>query len=76
MFLVIRLKQIEHIRNERNTLAAVAGHPFITTMITSFSDKDSLYMIVRTAHPPLLSLAESLTFSSSIIAPAVKSLRT
>lgn len=45
--LVIRLKQIEHIRNERNTLAAVAGHPFITTMITSFSDKDSLYMIVR-----------------------------
>ncbi len=44
---VIRLKQVEHIRNERNTLAAVAGHPFITTMITSFSDRDSLYMLVR-----------------------------
>lgn len=44
---VIRLKQIEHIRNERNTLSTVAGHPFITTMITSFSDRDCLYMIVR-----------------------------
>jgi serine/threonine protein kinase len=44
---VIRLKQVEHIRNERNTLATVAGHPFITTMITSFSDRDSLYMLVR-----------------------------
>ena len=70
------MKQIEHIRNERNTLAAVAGHPFITTMITIFSDKDSLYMIVRTANPPLLSLVNPLTFSSLIIAPAVKSLRT
>lgn len=44
---VIRLKQVEHIKNERNTLSAVAGHPFITTMITSFSDKDCLYMLVR-----------------------------
>ena len=46
-FEVIRLKQVEHIKNERNTLSAVAGHPFITTMITSFSDKDCLYMLVR-----------------------------
>ncbi|KAI4215292.1 MAG: hypothetical protein LQ351_002191 [Letrouitia transgressa] len=43
---VIRLKQVEHIRNERNTLAAVAGHPFITTLITTFSDRDCLYMLL------------------------------
>ncbi|KAL8902942.1 MAG: hypothetical protein Q9207_004265 [Kuettlingeria erythrocarpa] len=43
---IIRLKQVEHIRNERNTLAAVAGHPFITTLITTFSDRDSLYMLL------------------------------
>lgn len=43
---VIRLKQVEHVRNERNVLAAVAGHPFITTMIASFQDGDSLYMLV------------------------------
>ncbi|KAL8945080.1 MAG: hypothetical protein Q9216_000064 [Gyalolechia sp. 2 TL-2023] len=43
---VIRLKQVEHIRNERSTLAAVAGHPFITTLITTFSDRDSLYMLL------------------------------
>ncbi|KAL8843354.1 MAG: hypothetical protein Q9170_000212 [Blastenia crenularia] len=43
---VIRLKQVEHIQNERSTLAAVAGHPFITTLITTFSDRDSLYMLL------------------------------
>ncbi|KAF2202338.1 Pkinase-domain-containing protein [Delitschia confertaspora ATCC 74209] len=43
---VIRLKQVEHVRNERNVLAAVAGHPFITTMIASFQDHDSLYMLL------------------------------
>lgn len=43
---VIRLKQVEHVRNERNVLAAVAGHPFITTMIASFQDRDSLYMLL------------------------------
>jgi hypothetical protein len=46
---VIRLKQVEHVRNERNVLAGVAGHPFITTMVASFQDHDSLYMLVRTA---------------------------
>lgn len=50
-FIVIRLKQVEHIKNERNTLSAVAGHPFITTMITSFSDRDCLYMLVRRPYP-------------------------
>jgi protein kinase A len=44
---VIRLKQVEHVRNERNVLAGVAGHPFITTMVASFQDHDSLYMLVR-----------------------------
>ena len=44
---VIKLKQVEHVRNERNVLAAVAGHPFITTMVASFQDYDSLYMLVR-----------------------------
>ena len=43
---VIKLKQVEHVRNERNVLAAVAGHPFITTLITSFSDETSLYMLL------------------------------
>jgi serine/threonine protein kinase len=43
---VIRLKQVEHVRNERNVLAAVAGHPFITTMLASFQDHDSLYMLL------------------------------
>ncbi|CAK4030361.1 kinase DC2 [Lecanosticta acicola] len=43
---VIRLKQVEHVRNERNVLAAVAGHPFITTMVASFQDPDTLYMLL------------------------------
>lgn len=33
-------------RNERKTLAAVAGHPFITTLVTTFSDDQCLYMVV------------------------------
>ncbi|QKX63546.1 uncharacterized protein TRUGW13939_10717 [Talaromyces rugulosus] len=44
---VIKLKQVEHVRNERRTLAAVAGHPFITSMITTFSDEQSLYMLLE-----------------------------
>ncbi|KAI6946446.1 Pkinase-domain-containing protein, partial [Hortaea werneckii] len=43
---VIRLKQVEHVRNERNVLAAVAGHPFITTMVASFQDAETLYMLL------------------------------
>ncbi|KAI9841995.1 MAG: serine/threonine protein kinase, AGC [Sclerophora amabilis] len=43
---IIRLKQVEHVRNERAVLASVAGHPFITTMITSFADHDCLYMLL------------------------------
>ena len=47
LWTVIKLKQVEHVRNERRVLAAVAGHPFITTLITSFSDDQCLYMLVR-----------------------------
>ncbi|KAF1985427.1 Pkinase-domain-containing protein [Aulographum hederae CBS 113979] len=43
---VIKLKQVEHVRNERKVLAAVAGHPFITTMVASFQDNDTLYMLL------------------------------
>lgn len=44
--IVIRLKQVEHVRNERNVLASVAGHPFITTLVASFQDSDTLYMLL------------------------------
>ncbi len=37
---------MDHVNHERSVLADVAGHPFITTLITSFSDHDSLYMLV------------------------------
>ncbi len=70
---VIRLKQIEHIRNERNTLSAVAGHPFITTLITSFSDRDCLYMVVRML--PLAPLGMSLSPVSLTTALAARSSR-
>jgi len=40
---------VEHVRNERNVLAAVAGHPFITTLFASFQDYDTLYMLVSAA---------------------------
>jgi hypothetical protein len=43
---VIKLKQLDHVNHERSVLAEVAGHPFITTLITTFSDHDSLYMLV------------------------------
>lgn len=44
---VIKLKQVEHVRNERKSLVAVNGHPFITNLVASFSDELSLYMLVR-----------------------------
>lgn len=43
---VIKLKQVDHVRHERSLLADVAGHPFITNMLASFSDRDSLYMLL------------------------------
>ncbi|EAW12768.1 cAMP-dependent protein kinase [Aspergillus clavatus NRRL 1] len=44
---VIKLKQVEHVRNERKTLAAVAGYPFVTTLLATFSDDQSLYMLLE-----------------------------
>lgn len=43
---VFRLKQVDHVRHERAVLADVAGHPFITNLLASFSDRDSLYMLL------------------------------
>ncbi|EEP78843.1 vacuolar ATP synthase 16 kDa proteolipid subunit 2 [Uncinocarpus reesii 1704] len=43
---VIELKQVEHVKNENRALHAVAGHPFITTLIASFSDDQCLYMLL------------------------------
>lgn len=48
---VIKLKQVNHVNHERAILADVAGHPFITTLLATFSDRDCLYMLVRL--PPL-----------------------
>jgi serine/threonine protein kinase len=59
---VIRLRQVEHVRNERNVLATVAGHPFITNMIASFKDFDSLYMLVRPSLPCVTSNARQLDY--------------
>ncbi|KAL1971025.1 hypothetical protein VTN77DRAFT_2859 [Rasamsonia byssochlamydoides] len=44
---IIKLKQVEHVRSERRTLRAVAGHPFITTLVTTFSDDQCLYMLLE-----------------------------
>ena len=43
---VIKLKQIDHVRHERQILADVSGHPFITNFIGSFSDHDFLYILL------------------------------
>ncbi|KAI9367498.1 kinase-like domain-containing protein [Aspergillus egyptiacus] len=43
---VIKLKQVEHVRNECRTLADVSGYPFITSLLASFSDSQSLYMLL------------------------------
>ncbi|KAL2757717.1 hypothetical protein ACRALDRAFT_2046449 [Sodiomyces alcalophilus JCM 7366] len=43
---VIKLKQIDHVRHERRILADVSGHPFITNLLGSFSDRDTLYMLL------------------------------
>jgi protein kinase A len=67
---VIKLKQVDHVNHERSVLADVAGHPFITTLITSFSDHDSLYMLV--SHGFHLTARTFLTALSSIIALVAK----
>jgi len=41
---VIRLKQVEHVKNEKNILQEV-NHPFIVNMKWSTKDRSSLYML-------------------------------
>ncbi|KAK4199697.1 kinase-like domain-containing protein [Triangularia verruculosa] len=43
---VIKLKQIDHVRHERQILSDVSGHPFITSFQASFSDHDFLYILL------------------------------
>ncbi|KAK4211720.1 kinase-like domain-containing protein [Rhypophila decipiens] len=43
---VIKLKQLDHVRHERQILADVSGHPFITSLVASFSDHDFLYLLL------------------------------
>ncbi|KAK4240133.1 kinase-like domain-containing protein [Achaetomium macrosporum] len=43
---VIKLKQLDHVRHERQILADVRGHPFITNFVASFSDHDFLYILL------------------------------
>ncbi|KAF8460299.1 kinase-like domain-containing protein [Kalaharituber pfeilii] len=43
---VIRLKQCEHTRNERTILYHCRRHPFITRLVDSWSDWNSLYLLL------------------------------
>ncbi|CAN8100145.1 unnamed protein product [Discula destructiva] len=43
---VIKLKQIDHVRHERAILRDVSGHPYITNLMASFSDRDFLYLLL------------------------------
>ncbi|ROV95356.1 hypothetical protein VSDG_06013 [Cytospora chrysosperma] len=43
---VIKLKQIDHVRHEREILGDVSGHPFITNLLASFSDSDHLFLLL------------------------------
>ncbi|KAK1764108.1 camp-dependent protein kinase catalytic subunit [Phialemonium atrogriseum] len=43
---VIKLRQIDHVRHERRILSEVSGHPFITNLQASFSDREFLYLLL------------------------------
>mmetsp|Transcript_23159 Transcript_23159/g.68664 ORF Transcript_23159/g.68664 Transcript_23159/m.68664 type:complete len:371 (-) Transcript_23159:54-1166(-) len=43
---VVRLKQVEHILNEKSVLAETS-HPFIVDMYATFQDERSLYMLLE-----------------------------
>eukprot|EP01117_Protostelium_nocturnum_P017199 TRINITY_DN6967_c0_g1_i1.p1 TRINITY_DN6967_c0_g1~~TRINITY_DN6967_c0_g1_i1.p1 ORF type:complete len:561 (+),score=148.04 TRINITY_DN6967_c0_g1_i1:116-1798(+) len=43
---IFRLKQTEHIYNERNVLKQI-NHPFIVRLFNSFKDKSSLYLLLE-----------------------------
>lgn len=73
---VIRLRQVEHVNNEKNILASIS-HPFIVNMIWTYHDNRFLYMLLeyvpggelftylRTAHR--FDNATSLFFASEIV---------
>ena len=41
---IIELKQIDHIRNEKNILAGIS-HPFIVNLVESFQDILNIYLV-------------------------------
>jgi len=43
---IIRLKQVEHIKAEKNILQRIT-HPFIVTLFASFQDEKNLYMLME-----------------------------
>jgi len=43
---IIRLKQVEHIKAEKNILSTLA-HPFIVNLYTTFQDEANLYMVME-----------------------------
>jgi serine/threonine protein kinase len=43
---VVRLKQVEHIRNEKNILMSI-NHPFLVTLFAVAQDKRNLYMVLE-----------------------------
>jgi len=43
---IIRLKQVEHVHNERNILSSTK-HPFIVNLFTSFQDDHNLYIVLE-----------------------------
>jgi len=43
---VVRLKQVEHIRNEKEILGAI-NHPFLVTLFAVAQDKSNLYMLLE-----------------------------
>lgn len=44
---IIQLKQVEHLRNERNILYIMKDCPFITKIFTSFQDEDYVYIVME-----------------------------
>ena len=43
---IVRLKQVDHIKNEREILGSLQ-HPFIVTSYAAFQDKQNLYMLLE-----------------------------
>ena len=43
---VIRLKQVDHVKNEKNILSEI-HHPFIVDLLWFYKDKNLLYMDKR-----------------------------